>query len=143
MAERCVQLADAARHTLVHAALADYPAECCGVLLGYFQDGRVDVHHAVPIRNAVTEGRGYRFELETSALLVASRQARAAGMDIVGFYHSHPDDVAQPSQSDLHESNPWPGYCYLIASVMRAQLQALTAWQRVGDTWVENTLEEN
>lgn len=143
MSERCIQLADAAKCTLMQRVEADYPEESCGVLLGHMHDRRLIVCDAVPARNAAPQGRQYRFELEAEAVLAASRRARAAGLDIVGFYHSHPDDAAQPSQTDLHESNPWSGYCYLIASVMNARFKTLKAWRRADTIWVEDTLEES
>lgn len=143
MPERRIALAGAARRTLLLRAAADYPEESCGVLLGRMQDGRVTISEAVPVRNAAAAGRQYRFELQAEAMLAASRRARAAGMDIVGFYHSHPDDVAQPSQTDLQESNPWWGYCYLIAAVVNARCTALQAWRREEATWAEDIIEES
>ncbi|MGH9468493.1 MAG: Mov34/MPN/PAD-1 family protein [Terriglobales bacterium] len=94
-----------------------YPHECCGLLLGSLEDGgrrRIQAIH--PMRNANTASPRNRFDFDPHEHLEAQRAARARGLDIVGFYHSHPDHPARPSQYDLDHA-AWPGYSYLIVSI--------------------------
>jgi proteasome lid subunit RPN8/RPN11 len=94
---------------LAHARDAA-PRECCGVLLGV--DGRVTAHARA--RN-LAEGTT-RFELDPQDHIRAMREARARGLDVVGFYHSHPRSKAWPSPTDVAECG-YAGVLHLIAGV--------------------------
>ena len=88
-----------------------YPHECCGALLG---DGdRIVATHPLP--NVTTEGPRRRFRIDDKDYLASERQASAAGLALLGFYHSHPDHPAEPSQYDLDHA--WPTFVYPIVSV--------------------------
>ncbi|MGH9476222.1 MAG: Mov34/MPN/PAD-1 family protein [Terriglobales bacterium] len=94
-----------------------YPHECCGLLLGSLEEGgrrRICAIHRM--RNANTASPRNRFDFDPKEHLEAQRAARARGVDIVGFYHSHPDHPARPSQYDLDHA-AWPGYSYLIVAI--------------------------
>ena len=100
-----------------------YPHECCGALLG---EG--DVVHAVhPLPNVTTEGPRRRFRVDDRDYLAAERKASAAGLSLLGFYHSHPDHPAEPSQYDLDHA--FPTFVYPILSVQQGQPGALRAWR--------------
>lgn len=99
-----------------------YPHECCGALLG--EGDRVIATHPLP--NVTTEGPRRRFRIDDKDYLAAERQAGAAGLSLLGFYHSHPDHPAVPSQYDLDHA--WPTFVYPIVSVMAGKAVALTAW---------------
>jgi proteasome lid subunit RPN8/RPN11 len=87
------------------------PFEACGVLLGTLDPVRIE--RAVPVDNAAREpGRSYA--IPASRIFALDRAARDLGLDIVGFYHSHPTGSATPSAADL--AGAWPGYVYLIVS---------------------------
>jgi proteasome lid subunit RPN8/RPN11 len=58
---------------------------------------------------------------------VAEKRAREAGLDLLGFYHSHPDHPARPSQFDLDHA--WPSFSYVIVSVMAGEDKLLTSWR--------------
>src|ERR671926_1560921 len=96
-------------------AVAEYPEECCGVLLGRVaRDERV-VADAIACRN-VRAGGGTRYAIAPEELIGAQRQARERGLAIVGFYHSHPDHPAGPSATDVAEAH-WPDCVYVIIAV--------------------------
>ena len=99
-----------------------YPHECCGALLG--ADNRVQAVHALP--NLTTEGPRRRFRIDDRDYLLAEREATAAGLTLLGFYHSHPDHPAVPSQYDLDHA--WPTFVYPIVSVRAGEPDALRAW---------------
>jgi proteasome lid subunit RPN8/RPN11 len=85
----------------------DYPYECCGLLLGqYEEDGKV-VEETYPISNAREESaKRNRFLIEPEELMRGEKYARGKELEVVGFYHSHPDSAAAPSQYDLEHA--WP-----------------------------------
>jgi proteasome lid subunit RPN8/RPN11 len=91
-----------------------YPQEGCGVLLGVDGPRARRVTRAVPLENRHPEP-ARRYAIEPEAFLAAEKRARDLGLEVVGFYHSHPDGVPEPSRTDLDEA--WPFYSYLIAGV--------------------------
>jgi len=95
----------------------DYPHECCGLLIGRFaRDLAKIVTEVYPISNASEpEARQNRFLITADELMVGDRYARGHGLDVVGFYHSHPDHPAVPSAYDLEHA--WPVYSYVIVPV--------------------------
>lgn len=95
---------------------ATYPHECCGVLLGRADDGANAVHQIVQAGNTRTDSAHNRYQIAPVELIRIQRQARGAGLDIVGFYHSHPDHPAQWSATDHAEAH-WLGCSYLITRV--------------------------
>lgn len=100
-----------------------YPHECCGALLG---EG--DVVRAVhPLPNVTTEGPRRRFRVDDKDYLAAERKAAATGLSLLGFYHSHPDHPAEPSQYDLDHA--FPTFVYPILSVQQGEPAALRAWR--------------
>lgn len=112
---------------------ADYPHECCGLLLGAFDtQGDRSVRQVLPISNAREQSAQHnRFLITPQDLLRGERHARAANLDVIGFYHSHPDCPAVPSQFDLDHA--WPVYSYLILSVTAARAAELRSWQLRAD----------
>jgi proteasome lid subunit RPN8/RPN11 len=99
-----------------------YPHECCGALVG--MDGRVIA--TVPLPNTTEEGPRRRFLVRPSDYRVAEQSAAQLGGELVGFYHSHPDHPARPSQYDLDHA--WPNFAYVIVSVAAGQAGDLTVW---------------
>jgi len=113
-----------------HAA-ADYPHECCGFLVGKFAPpelgaGGAFVVRTVPAANLRDDSPRNRFEIDPGELVKTDRAARAEGLSVIGFYHSHPDAPAQPSEFDREHA--WPGYCYVIVSVRRGQPAEMRNW---------------
>jgi proteasome lid subunit RPN8/RPN11 len=96
---------------------ASYPRECCGVLVGVFDEaGGKAVMKSVQCGNTRTDSPANRYHISPSELVRIQREALLAGHDIVGFYHSHPDHPARWSVTDLEEAH-WTGCSYVITSV--------------------------
>jgi proteasome lid subunit RPN8/RPN11 len=99
-----------------------FPHECCGALIGR---GEV-VTAAVALPNTTEEGPRRRFLVRPSDYMAAERAASANGGELLGFYHSHPDHPARPSQFDLDHA--WPNFAYVIVSVMSGRAADMTVW---------------
>jgi proteasome lid subunit RPN8/RPN11 len=82
------------------------PEECCGILLGH----GARIEDAVPARNVHPTPRTH-FEIDPQALIDAHRAARAGGPEVIGYYHSHPAGLAEPSATDraraAHDGRVW------------------------------------
>jgi proteasome lid subunit RPN8/RPN11 len=100
-----------------------YPHECCGALVG--RDG--EVTGAVPLANTTDEGPRRRFLVRPSDYQQAERAADSAGAELLGFYHSHPDHPARPSQYDLDHA--WPNFSYIIVSVTAGVAEDMRSWK--------------
>jgi len=110
----------------------DYPYECCGLMLGRFEDDRKNVLETYPISNAREEqAKRNRFLIRPEELMHGEKYARGKGLDVVGFYHSHPDDVAVPSQYDLEHA--WPTYSYIVVAVEKGSATDLRSWEMESD----------
>ncbi|HEX9668439.1 MAG TPA: M67 family metallopeptidase [Thermoanaerobaculia bacterium] len=122
-------------------AAAAYPEECCGILLGKAEGGRMVVERIVPADNERQESRGNRFVIGPETVLAAQRAARAEELEIVGYYHSHPDHPAQPSEFD--RENAWPGVSYLIVAVAHGKPSEVRSWRLADDrsAFVEEPIE--
>jgi proteasome lid subunit RPN8/RPN11 len=105
----------------------EYPHECCGFLFGTLADGTQRIVEARRQSNARTESREVRFLISPEDFREAEKHARQSGRQMLGIYHSHPDDVARPSGYD--RDHAWPWYSYLILSVARGAAGDLNAWQ--------------
>ena len=100
-----------------------YPHECCGALVG--RNGIVTDVLALP--NTTEEGPRRRFLVRPSDYREAERRASELGAELVGFYHSHPDHPARPSQYDLDHA--WPFFSYVIVSVKAGVPEDMTSWR--------------
>lgn len=112
--------------------IRDYPYECCGLLLGSFgPDGKL-VTETYPISNAREESaKRNRFLITPEELMKGERYARQHDLEVVGFYHSHPDSPAVPSQYDLEHA--WPTYSYIIVSTSADRANDLFSWEQEPD----------
>jgi proteasome lid subunit RPN8/RPN11 len=110
-----------------------YPDECCGFLCGDTDEkGGRRVEGILPVANASErEEKFHRFRIEPDDFLAASRAAGAAGLDIIGFYHSHPDHPAVPSEYDLQLALPCCSY--VIVAVGKGMAEELTSWELSDD----------
>jgi proteasome lid subunit RPN8/RPN11 len=99
-----------------------YPHECCGALVGR-GDGVTDT---VALPNTTEEGPRRRFLVRPSDYRLAEQRATELGGELLGFYHSHPDHPAKPSQYDLDHA--WPTFAYVIVAVAAGASQAMTVW---------------
>ena len=98
-----------------------YPKECCGVLVGEFGEaGGRKVLSVVECGNSRADSTEKQYSIHPAELIRVQREARLAGHDIVGFYHSHPDWPARWSSTDLDEAH-WTGCSYVITSVEKGK----------------------
>ncbi|MFQ5603297.1 MAG: M67 family metallopeptidase [bacterium] len=104
-----------------------YPDECCGFLLGAHSNGVKVVQTTLPAFNAQQRTEKYhRYLITPETFLQGEKFAKEHGLDIVGFYHSHPNAAAKPSTFDLEHG--WPWYSYVIVSVTENQAQEVASW---------------
>lgn len=110
-----------------------YPNECCGALFGHFSaQGDARVTAIFPIVNArESEEQYHRFVITADDALRAERAALAQEVDVVGYYHSHPDHPAIPSEFDREHALPF--YAYIIVAVAQRQAGLLTSWRLTQD----------
>jgi proteasome lid subunit RPN8/RPN11 len=109
-----------------------YPHECCGVLLGKDEDGRRFVITIVRCGNTRTDSPHNRYNIAPKELIRIQLDAREEGLEILGFYHSHPDHPAQWSKTDLAEAH-WFGCSYVITSVVHGQSEVTNSFLLAGD----------
>jgi proteasome lid subunit RPN8/RPN11 len=109
-----------------------YPHECCGALLG--RDSENESPDAVrevlglfPLINRRDDSPRNRFSVSAEDVLEADKAAQQQGLEVIGWYHSHPDHPARPSQYD--RDHAWPWYSYIIVSVQNGSPQDMTSWR--------------
>ncbi len=113
-----------------------YPHECCGVLLGVMDGDEREVRGLERADNTRLDSLHNRYNIDPRALVRIQRQARERGLDIIGFYHSHPDHPAQWSPTDFAEAH-WIGCSYVITSVDKGKAKVTNSFALLG------TLEED
>jgi proteasome lid subunit RPN8/RPN11 len=126
-----------------------YPHECCGALLGSFsaadEAGSVPggwvVEAAVRAGNTRTDSAHNRYQIAPGELVKIERDARSRGLDIAGFYHSHPDHPAQWSPTDFEEAH-WLGCCYVITAVAQGKATVTNAFFLGGQREEEKRFEQ-
>ncbi|HUY13254.1 MAG TPA: M67 family metallopeptidase [Terriglobia bacterium] len=126
---------------LSHAG-RDYPSECCGMMLGK-SDGEAKVvseireirnlrhdpskaQSMLPLDSPETETDRNRFLIDPREQIRVEKSARDLNLDVIGYYHSHPDHPARPSQYD--RDHAWPWYSYVIIQVIRGKAGEFTSW---------------
>ncbi len=117
-----------------------YPYECCGILLGKNEDGDNQVVDAIRAGNTRTDSAHNRYHIAPQELIKAQRQGRERGLDIVGFYHSHPDHPAMWSTTDLAEAH-WMQCSYIITSVEKGSAQQTNSFLLTGTCEDDKRLE--
>ena len=134
-----ISLPGSLREELATIAIDGYPYETCGVLVGAFADGEVRIEKVFQARNLNTERARDRYVLDPDDLMSADLAAREEGLEIVGFWHTHPDHPARPSETDREAA--WDGYSYVILSVSGARVEDLRSWRLNGEGFVEEQVE--
>ncbi len=99
-----------------------YPDECCGVLLGQMDGAQKTVRAIVRCGNTRVDSPQNRYNIAPAELVRVQREARERDLDIIGFYHSHPDHPARWSSTDLQEAH-WLGCSYVITSVRQGRAE--------------------
>ena len=102
------------------------PEECCGLLLGTREPDVLHVKEIIPVPNVWEGPHADRYMLEPRALLRAERTAAAAGNEVLGFFHSHPNGRAEPSAFDAELA--WPEYAYVVIPVDQTAVHPPRCW---------------
>jgi proteasome lid subunit RPN8/RPN11 len=127
-----IRIAEQQLEEIREHGIRDYPYECCGLLLGRYGADEKVVTETYPISNAREESaKRNRFLIEPVELMRGERYARERDLEVVGFYHSHPDSPAVPSQYDLDHA--WPTYSYIIVSTRADKATDLFSWEQEPD----------
>jgi proteasome lid subunit RPN8/RPN11 len=125
-------LTDALRRRIEAEGAAAYPNECCGILVGREIKGAPGttlrmIDRLEPGQNVfAADERYHRFSIDPRAQLRAEKAAEAEGKLVLGYYHSHPDHPARPSEYDREHA--WPFYSYVIVSVAKGKPGDMTSW---------------
>jgi len=110
-----------------------YPHECCGVLLGTFNPANRTVVQVARCGNTRDDRPQDRYHIDPKELIAIQRRASGQGLEIVGFYHSHPDHPAQWSQTDLAEAH-WLGCSYVITQVEKGSANRTHSFVLLGES---------
>ena len=112
--------------SLVRHARRDYPQECCGVLLGRRRGEHVHIERAIQADNISEEDRNSTFQVDWQALFAAVRATRRDQVELIGFYHSHPNGSTTPSLRDRETA--WPDHSYVIIPAA-AESAEIASWR--------------
>ena len=125
-----LRLPTAVRKQIEAYGAASYPYEGCGLLLGTVENGANVVTAIFPVENRwdVDEERRVRFRISSEDMMRAEMAAMRQDLDVIGVFHSHPDDQPVASPRDLAWAT-WPGYSYLITEVCQGQPRKSRSWQ--------------
>jgi proteasome lid subunit RPN8/RPN11 len=115
------------RKQIEDEGVAAYPNECCGILIGREKARKVD--RIVPMANAFdAQERYHRFSIDPLLLASTEESAASEGKAVIGFYHSHPDHPARPSEYDRTHVPPWNFYSHVIIAIEKKRPAAMTCW---------------
>ncbi len=108
-----------------------YPHECCGAILGRDENGSREVLALLPLANRREDSPRNRFEVTPEDVQLAEKTAREKDLELIGWYHSHPDAPARPSEFDREHA--WPWYSYIIVSVQSGMPRDMNSWRLQDD----------
>jgi proteasome lid subunit RPN8/RPN11 len=108
-----------------------YPHECCGAILGRDSDGSREVLDLLPLANRREDSPRNRFEVTPGDVQLAEKTAREKKLELIGWYHSHPDAPARPSEFDREHA--WPWYSYIIVSIQSGMPREMNSWRLQDD----------
>jgi proteasome lid subunit RPN8/RPN11 len=103
-----------------------YNEECCGALFGFNKDYGKDIKEIMKFKNEKDENRQNRYLISPEEYLIAEKAAKEKNLELIGFYHSHPDHPAVPSKFDTDHAFPW--FIYIIVSVQNGKAADLRGW---------------
>ncbi len=130
-----ISLPPHASETMRAQARAAYPRECCGALFGHTRDGdgaaSREVLRSVPLANAWMGAQERRYLIDGETVLELEAQVEREGLQLIGFYHSHPDHPPIPSAFDREHA--WPWYTYVIVAVSPEAVGPVRAWRLADD----------
>jgi proteasome lid subunit RPN8/RPN11 len=127
--------------TIYNHAARTYPEECCGILLGTSDGFKKTVIEVIPTVNVwlkpelvessvdpeeIFRTKNSRYTIEPQAIFQAQKRGREINLEIIGFFHSHPDNPAMPSACDRDLA--WEIYSYPIVSVIQGRVNDFKSW---------------
>jgi proteasome lid subunit RPN8/RPN11 len=130
-----IEISSAQLKTIFDRATAIYPEECCGILLGKFAGKCKIVVEVIPTINEWTASalddelprtKHSRFTIPAPEIFQAQKRGRDLNLEIIGFFHSHPDYPAIPSECDRAQA--WEIYSYPIVSVIQGEAIEIKSW---------------
>jgi proteasome lid subunit RPN8/RPN11 len=130
-----IRIRDEQLEAIKRQAEAEYPNECCGLLIGRIEDaGRARlISEIYPVKNSWDAGsQRDRMLIAPLDYARAELESLKKGLGVVGDYHSHPDHPAVPSEFDL-EHSPWPMMSHIVVSVRDGQADELRSWELAED----------
>ena len=127
MSGRALRVSEALIKRIHAHAVETYPHECCGALLGKDGETAREVVELLPLANRRNDSPRNRFEVTADDVQMAEKKARELRLEVVGWYHSHPDAPARPSEFDREHA--WPWYSYIIVSVQKREPRETTSWR--------------
>lgn len=123
-----VQISPVCHAEMKRHAEDSFPEECCGSMLGRERENGVrEIVRVIPAHNTKDENRKRRFLIGPDVMLAAEKAARAASLDVLGIYHSHPNHPSQTS--DFDRDHAWPFYSYLIVSCIDGKAAQVQSWR--------------
>jgi proteasome lid subunit RPN8/RPN11 len=126
-----LRLTSAVFHAIRTHGERTYPHECCGALLGNRREDRWHVEDSIEAGNTRTDSAHNRYQISPLELIKIERAARQRGLEIAGFYHSHPDHPAQWSTTDFEEAH-WIGCSYVITAIDKGKAAQTNSFALVG-----------
>lgn len=128
------------RAELETLAAIGYPEEACGLLLGKAESQACTVHLQQATQNAILAGREDCFAIDPTQYLAVERVADGLQLAVIGVWHSHPDHPARPSRTDLEMA--WPGWSYLIVSVLAGRSVDVRSWRLINGEFCEEEIRD-
>lgn len=116
-----------------------FPEECCGILIGEYEDDQPIVKEIRRMRNTNKGSRNTRYNMDPLELITLEKELDDKGLEMLGIYHSHPNHPSRPSETDLKFA--WPNLSYIVLSVQDGTAAKISSWRLDIDT--EEFVEEN
>ena len=132
-----IKIINGAYKTMINYIKDTYPEEGCGALIGKENSIRL-IKQVIPIENKVEKLKTRRYVINPEDIINVENKAKEDKLELLGFFHSHPNAPAEPSTFDLEHS--WPWYSYIIISIRHKEISniiqekiALTSWRLKDD----------
>jgi proteasome lid subunit RPN8/RPN11 len=122
-----LRISDAVVRRIEGHGVETYPHECCGALLGNESEAGREIVELVPLANRRNDSPRNRFEVTPEDVQMAEKKAKDLKLQVIGWYHSHPDAPARPSEFDREHA--WPWYSYIIVSVQQREPRDTKSWR--------------
>ncbi|MGB8540214.1 MAG: M67 family metallopeptidase [Candidatus Acidiferrales bacterium] len=127
MSGAALRISDALVRRIKAHGVETYPHECCGALLGIDSEAGREIVELEPLANRRNDSPRNRFEVTPEDVQMAEKKAKDLNLEVIGWYHSHPDAPARPSEFDREHA--WPWYSYIIVSVEQRGPRDTKSWR--------------